>query len=86
MASAWTLSSRARWMLGATAVFVVLVWLLAPILTPFVIAAGLAYIGDPIVDRLEALKLPRTAGVSIVFVVLTLAGVLMLLLLLPMLR
>ncbi len=44
-----------------------LLWLLAPILTPFVIAALLAYLGDPLVDRLEAGKLPRTAAVVVVF-------------------
>ena len=86
MAANWTLSSRSKWMLGATAIIVVMIWLLAPILTPFVIAAGLAYVGDPIVDRLEAFKLPRTVGVSIVFVVLTLLGIVTLLLLLPLLR
>jgi predicted PurR-regulated permease PerM len=31
----------------------VLVWLLAPILTPFVISALLGWLGDPMVDRLE---------------------------------
>ena len=36
-----------------------LLYLLEPILTPFIIAAILAYICDPWVDRLCALKLPR---------------------------
>ena len=31
-----------------------LVWLLAPILSPFVFAALLGWLGDPMVDRLEA--------------------------------
>lgn len=43
-------------------------WLLTPILAPFVIGAGLAYVGDPVVDRLERWRLSRTAGVSLVFV------------------
>ena len=30
-----------------------LIWLLAPILTPFVISALLGWLGDPLVDRLE---------------------------------
>jgi hypothetical protein len=30
-----------------------LVWLLAPILTPFVFAALLGWLGDPLVDRLQ---------------------------------
>ena len=47
-----------------------LLYLLAPVLMPFLSAALLAYLGDPVVDRLEAKKLPRTAAVSIVFVVI----------------
>ena len=30
-----------------------LVWLLAPVLSPFVIAGLLGWLGDPVVDRLE---------------------------------
>ncbi len=64
----------------------VLIYLLAPVLTPFIIAAILAYIGDPLVDRLEAFKLPRTLAVTIVFLVLTLIAVIALLILIPMLE
>jgi len=60
-------------------------WLLAPILTPFIIGAGLAYIGDPIVDWLQRRKLSRTAGVCVVFLGLTVLGLLAALLLAPML-
>lgn len=72
--------------LAALAGFLVFCWLLAPILTPFVLGAGLAYAGDPIVDRLQRWGLSRTAGVCVVFVVITAAGLLSLLLLLPMLQ
>lgn len=65
---------------------VVFVWLLGPILTPFVVAAGLAYLGDPLVDRLERLKLSRTAAVLVVFAVLTLGFALLVLLLFPVLE
>jgi predicted PurR-regulated permease PerM len=44
-----------------------LLYLLAPVLTPFVAAALLAYIGDPLADRLQRLKLPRTIAVVCVF-------------------
>ena len=56
-------------------------WALAPVLMPFAIAAGLAYLSDPLADRLQRLRLNRTLAVSIVFVLiaLTLAGVLLLL-------
>ncbi len=45
-----------------------LLYLLAPVLTPFLIAALLAYVADPLVDRLEARKVSRTLGTVIVFV------------------
>lgn len=60
------------------------VYLLAPILTPFVIAAVLSYIGDPLVDWLELKKMPRTVAVSVVFFVLTLLAVIFLLILIPL--
>lgn len=56
------------WLAGAAGVLVLLYYL-GPILAPFLVSAGLAYLGDPLVDRLEKLRLPRTAGVAIVFVV-----------------
>ena len=45
-------------------------YLLMPILTPFILATLLAYLGDPVVDRLEVHGLPRTAAVILVFVLL----------------
>ena len=57
------------------AVFVttgVLLYLLAPVLTPFLVAALLAYISDPLVDRLETYKLSRTWAVLVVFIGLSL--------------
>ncbi len=70
--------------LGALAATVLLLWSLGPVLTPFAVAAGLAYLGDPLVDRLEK-KLSRTVAVTLVFVVLFSVGALALALLLPML-
>ncbi len=63
-----------------------LVYLLAPVLTPFMIAAILAYIGDPLVDRLEGYKLPRIAAVSIVFIGFTLIAVTAMVILIPLLE
>jgi len=61
-----------------------LLWLLAPVLTPFIAAALLAYIGDPLADRLQKLKLPRTIAVALVFL-LTFAGIgLLVLLVVPL--
>lgn len=61
-----------------------LLWLLAPILTPFVLAAMLGWLGDPLVDRLQKWRLSRALAVTIVFLVMTLMLVLALLLLVPM--
>jgi len=45
-------------------------YLLAPVLTPFAVAALLAYMGDPLVDQLEQTRLSRTGAVVTVFVVI----------------
>lgn len=74
-----------RWQLFAiTAAIVWLIWLLAPVLMPFAVAAMLAYLGDPLVDRLERLGLNRMWAATIVFVVLMVAVVGVLLLLIPL--
>lgn len=74
-----------RWqMLAITVAIGLLIWLLAPVLMPFAIAAMLAYLSDPLADRLERLGLGRTLAVSIVFVVLILVIVAALLLLVPL--
>ena len=74
-----------RWqLLAITVVIALLVWLLAPVLMPFAIAAMLAYLGDPMANRLERLGIGRTLAVSIVFVVLILIIGASLLLLVPL--
>ena len=79
-----TLSSRWPW-IALLLVLGVLVYLLHPILSPFLIGILIAYIGDPLVDRLERLRLSRTLGVVVVFALFTLLIALMLLVLIPML-
>ncbi|KRG39841.1 hypothetical protein ARC78_13575 [Stenotrophomonas pictorum JCM 9942] len=61
-------------------------WLLAPILTPFVIALMLGWLGDPLVDRLEARGRSRNTAVILVFVLMTLLVILALLILVPMIQ
>ncbi|RDS82424.1 AI-2E family transporter [Dyella psychrodurans] len=74
-----------RWQLLAITVAIgLLVWLLAPVLMPFAVAAMLAYLGDPMANRLERLGIGRALAVSIVFIVLILAIVATLLLLVPL--
>ena len=63
-----------------------LVWLLAPILTPFVFGALLAYVGDPLVDRLEEKGLGRTSAVVVVFGALLLLLLVLLLVFVPLLE
>ncbi len=63
-----------------------ILYLLSPILTPFVAAAILAYICNPLVTRLTALKVPRTLSVVIVMIGLMVLSVLMLLILVPLLQ
>lgn len=61
-------------------------YLLAPVLTPFVAAALLAYVGDPLADRLQRLKLPRTLAVVAVFIITFLVLALLILLVGPLVR
>jgi predicted PurR-regulated permease PerM len=61
-------------------------YLLAPILTPFVASGLLAYLGDPLVDRLERLKLPRTLAVLVVFVLIFVLLGALTLLIVPLVR
>lgn len=63
-----------------------LLYLLAPVLTPFIAAALLAYIGDPLADRLQRLKFPRTVAVVTVFLLTFLGLGLLVLLVLPLIR
>lgn len=80
-----TAQDSRRWqLLAIVAVIGYLIYLLAPVLMPFAIAAMLAYLGDPLADRLETYGLGRTLAVTIVFVVLLLLTVGALLLLIPL--
>tara|TARA_R110002050_G_scaffold71891_3_gene154652 strand:+ start:35424 stop:36494 length:1071 start_codon:yes stop_codon:yes gene_type:complete len=69
----------------ATVIASWLFYQLSPVLMPFFMSALLAYLADPIVDKLEAKKLSRTLSVSIVFTVLSLVALLLLLVILPLL-
>ena len=63
-----------------------LVYLLAPILTPFAISGLLAYLGDPLADRLEKGRLNRTSAVVIVFACMLLGFSVLLLIIVPLLE
>lgn len=73
-----------RWFfLILTLVLLALVYLLAPILSPFLVGALLAYLCDPAADRLEAVGCSRTVSVVVVFTCLSTAMAALVLLLLP---
>ena len=82
-----TQKSVAAW--GAMAALLVLaLWLLAPVLTPFVVAAVLAYALTPLVDRLDALaggRVPRLVAVIVVELLFILAVLGLALLMVPIL-
>ncbi len=71
-----------RMVIGAGLIF--LVWLLAPILSPFVFGALLGWLGDPLVDRLEARGMKRGNAVFAVFVVTALVLTVVLLIVVPL--
>ncbi len=74
-----------QWMTGA-ALAAGLLYLLAPILTPFVAAAILAYLFTPWVDWLCARRLPRASAVLLVMLFLLVLILLLLLILVPLLQ
>ena len=76
---------RWRW-LALLALAGTLIWLLSPILTPFVLSALLAWLGNPLVLRLERAGRSRNTAVIIVFVLMSLILTLTLILLVPLLE
>ena len=67
-----------------------LIYLLAPVITPFAISAVLAYLGDPLTDRLQKVsvgrwKFGRTLAVIIVFTLMLTLLTVVLLIIIPLL-
>ncbi len=73
------------WWLGIFIILGICFYALSPILSPFLIGATFAYLGDPLVDWFEKKKLPRLVGVLAVFIVFTLIATLFILMMVPML-
>jgi predicted PurR-regulated permease PerM len=79
--------TAAAW-IGIAAAIVLVVWLLGPVLTPFVVAAVLAYALTPLVNKLDHAwggKLPRILAVLIVELLFILAVLAIALLIVPIL-
>lgn len=81
------LSDSQKWLV-LTSVLLLgwLIYLLAPVLTPFMVAALLAYLGDPLADALEDRGLSRTLAVVVVFTVMTLLFGVVILLIIPIVQ
>ncbi len=62
------MTRQQQWMLaGIVLLSVILIHFIGAVMTPFAISMVLAYLGDPLVDRLERLKMSRGLAVTIVF-------------------
>jgi predicted PurR-regulated permease PerM len=64
----------------------VLIYLLSPILTPFLLSILLAYIGNPMVTRLHGLGVPRTITTILLFFILLLLLLALVLVLIPLIQ
>jgi len=69
--------------LGLALIAALLLWLLAPVVTPFVVGAVLAYALHPLVERLAERRVPRLLAVVIVEVAALLLVLALLLLIVP---
>jgi predicted PurR-regulated permease PerM len=67
----------------ACAIFVALLWLLSPILLPFVLGGAIAYMLDPLNRRLVKRGISRVAAASIILTSFVVGFVLLLLLIMP---
>jgi len=76
------LDVRWKWLILVAAIGYLL-YLLGPVLSPFVAAALFSYLFNPVVEMLERRGVNRTLGVSVVFIVLTLVLVGIVLVLIP---
>ncbi|NNM58218.1 MAG: AI-2E family transporter [Legionellales bacterium] len=73
--------------IGASLLAAMLVfYFLSDILTPFIVAALIAYLVDPLVNQLQRLKVPRILAVIVVFLLMTALVVLFLLIFVPILQ
>ena len=80
-----TLERQLRFWLAATALFVGFLWLFSNVLLPFVAGIAIAYLLDPLADRLEAWGLPRAAAALSIILGLVVLLLLVLILVAPLL-
>lgn len=76
---------RLQW-LAVVAGLLLLIWMLGPVLTPFVVAAILGWMGDPLVDWLQAKGCSRNTAVILVYVLMLSLLALLLVTLIPLIQ
>lgn len=77
---------RHWWWLALALLMGALIALLGPVLTPFVVSALLAWLGNPLVDGLQKRGWSRTVSVGLVFLLMTLVLILAVLVAVPLLE
>ena len=80
-----TLQRQIGFWVGSLVVFVLFLVVLRDVLLPFIAALTLAYLLDPLADRLERMGMNRLAATIVILVVFLLIFVLALVLLAPLL-
>jgi predicted PurR-regulated permease PerM len=71
--------------LAALAAFILILWLLSEILLPFIAGAAIAYLLNPLIDRIERLGIHRLVAALMIISVVVMALVLAILLVAPIL-
>ena len=74
------------WIVAAAIVAVLALEFLGPVLTPFLVGAIFAYIGAPLVDRLQRRRVSRTIGTLVVVLLFGVAVFAILLVLVPLVQ
>ncbi|WP_299838810.1 AI-2E family transporter [uncultured Paracoccus sp.] len=76
---------QAKWWGIAAAILLLVMWLLGSAVLPFILGAGVAYLLDPVADRLERMGLTRTMSVVVITGFAVLVFVIAILLVVPVL-
>lgn len=77
------IESKLGFWLGGLALLVLILWLLGDVLMPFAAALAIAYLLDPVADRLQKLGLSRLGATLIILIGFVLVIALLLMLLAP---
>lgn len=80
-----TMRRQVLWWGGSAAVLLLAMWLLGQAILPFILGAGVAYLLDPVADRLERVGLSRTKAVVLISIVVVVVFAATILLVMPVL-